>query len=118
MLAFENYDAIGAYRTEDQGVAVDPSGSLLGENSFEDAEELMSLLSQNEKVGPCITQKLLIYALGRGLFEEEQCLVEHIAALAGEADFLLVNLIETIVQNPLFRERLNTERAISEERDP
>ncbi len=65
---FENFDGIGAYRTEENGAAVDASGVLptpAGDVAFTGAVELASLLAQDPRYGRCVTEKLLTYAVGR-----------------------------------------------------
>ena len=107
--AFENFDAIGAYRTEDGEHAIDPSGSLLGQHDFADGQELAGLLAQLPEVSHCMTEKMLTYALGRALYEEEVCLHEGVLEPAQEAGFTPTALIQELVTSPLFQQRKNTE---------
>ena len=66
--ALENYDAIGKWRTMDGGFPVDSSGMLPGGKSFSNAAEMRQILSQRQfEFARTLTEKLLIYALGRGL---------------------------------------------------
>ena len=66
--ALENYDAIGKWRTMDGGFPVDSSGKLPGGKTFSNPAELRQILSQRQfEFSRTLTEKLLIYALGRGL---------------------------------------------------
>src|SRR4051812_23198971 len=66
--AFENYDAVGAWRTTDQGKPVDASGSLRlasGEVKFNNAVDLARALSQASEVQDCVATQWLRYLLRR-----------------------------------------------------
>ena len=102
----ENYDAIGAWRTQDGAAAVDASGELPGGRSFRGPKELRQvLLDRREEFRRCLAEKLLTYALGRGLEWYDACAVERIAGRsAAEGDRFSV-LVEEIVKSPAFRKR-------------
>ncbi len=59
----ENFDAIGAYRTTDNGLPVDPRGDLDGQ-SFKSARELAHLIRQHPEVGACLARMTYRYATG------------------------------------------------------
>jgi len=73
--AFENYDAIGRYRTMEGSRAVDASGQLdlpSGKHlAFQNAVELLSQLVESEDFSRCFSQQWLRYALGRPLVEAD-----------------------------------------------
>jgi hypothetical protein len=64
-LAFESYDAAGAYRTSDGGVAIDASGELWDGRRFDGPRALAGLLAADEGYAQCFARQLLAYALGR-----------------------------------------------------
>jgi hypothetical protein len=64
-LALEQYDGIGAYRTEDNGAPIDPSGQLAEGPAFAGPEELAQLVAQDPALPRCVAQHLLTYGLGR-----------------------------------------------------
>lgn len=64
----ENFDAIGAYRTTENGQAVDASGILNG-TSFDGPDELVQLVAASEQLAGCVAQQLLTYAVGRNFHE-------------------------------------------------
>ncbi|MES1172141.1 MAG: DUF1588 domain-containing protein, partial [Bacteroidota bacterium] len=61
----ENYDAVGAYRTQDSGVDIDSNGQLPGGAKFSGAEELSAQVAADPAFAACVTKKLYSYALGR-----------------------------------------------------
>jgi hypothetical protein len=77
----ENFDAIGAWRTVDGKFPVDASGTMPGGKSFNGPAELKDLLKQNREVFlRGLTEKMLTYALGRGLERYDRPAVSAIAA--------------------------------------
>lgn len=78
--AFESYDAIGAFRDTAQGVPVDNQGTLPDGRSFAGVVELAGLLQEGDEYSSCATRKLMMYALGRSLQVQEQCLVSAIGS--------------------------------------
>jgi hypothetical protein len=67
---FENFDAIGAYRTTDNGVAVDPSGSLVLAGSttpspVTSAAQMGQLVAKDPRFVACVVKQALTYGLGR-----------------------------------------------------
>lgn len=67
-LSLENFDAIGHWRTSDAGNAIDASGVLLDGTKVEGPRELrLALMAQKTMFVKTVTDKLLTYALGRGL---------------------------------------------------
>jgi hypothetical protein len=100
----EVFDAIGALRTTQNNKPIDPSGDLPGAGHFNNADELMDLLKQDERVPACLTRKMLTYALGRSL--EAKCDQEGMKVLVDafkKDDFRLKNHIVRIAQSELFR---------------
>ena len=66
--ALENFDAIGRWRTSDAGSPIDASGALPDGTEFQGPEELRKvILGRGEEFVNTLTEKLLTYALGRGV---------------------------------------------------
>ena len=61
----ENYDAVGAYRTQDAGLDIDSGGQLPSGGTFSGADQLSALIAADPKFPACVVQKLYSYALGR-----------------------------------------------------
>lgn len=102
----ENYDAIGAWRTRDGAFDLDSSGTLPSGETFSGPEQLKKILAANPKpFADCFTEKLLTFALGRGLERTDK---RHIAAIVKAASlqqFKLQNLILEIVKSAPFDKR-------------
>ena len=102
----ENYDATGAWRTHDGQFPVDVAGTLPGGRSFRGPAELKSVLaSDREAFARCFTEKLLTYALGRGLEYYDKPAVESIVAQAVAGEYRMHSLITGIVTSMPFQMR-------------
>jgi hypothetical protein len=64
-LGLENYDAIGTYRTTDNGLAIDASGELPDGRKFSGVPQLAGLVAADANFGRCLAEQLYTYALGR-----------------------------------------------------
>lgn len=110
--ALENFDAVGKWRTADEWGDVNPEGQLPSGEVFRGAVELRMLLLERKKTQfvRCLTEKMMIYALGRGLQYEDQCAVNEILVRLRENDYRFSELILGIVESKPFRQRqLKTE---------
>jgi hypothetical protein len=102
----ENFDAIGAYRTMDNGAPVDASGVYDGKK-FVGAVELASLVAKDARFPKCVTAQLLTYAVGRSFREADAA--RYAEALAvnwlafGKGTWL--RWIENVAQSEAFRMR-------------
>jgi hypothetical protein len=103
----ENFDAIGAWRGKDGRFDIDPSGSLPGGKDFRDAGELMQLLAQQKRDAfcRCLAEKMLTYALGRGLGSYDRCAVRAILQRLKTNEFRVSALVTGIVTSDPFRLR-------------
>jgi hypothetical protein len=100
----ENFDAIGRWRTREENLPVDATGTLPDGSSFSRPAELADILAKNPAAfAQCLTEKLLIFALGRELRAEDRVETEHIVKAAGKADYRFSDLILGIVGSPAFR---------------
>jgi hypothetical protein len=102
----ENYDPIGAWRTKDGAFDIDAAGSLPGGASFKSPGELKAILKAREgEFRRCLAEKLLTYALGRGLEYYDKCTVDTIVRnLTANHDTFTVLVIE-IVNSDAFQKR-------------
>jgi hypothetical protein len=100
--AFENYDAIGRFRTHDGPFPIDPAGELPDGKAFQGAGDLKVILKdKRELFARCLTEKMLIYALGRGLEYYDRPTVDRIvAALAANEDRFSTLVIEIAKSDP------------------
>jgi len=102
----ENYDAIGAWRTRDGEFEVDASGTLPGNRTFESPAELKAILAEKrDAFCRCLAEKLLTYALGRGLERYDRPAVDAICAAAAENGYRFSELVVRIVESDPFTMR-------------
>jgi hypothetical protein len=95
-LAFENFDAIGAYRTRENGVEIDASGELDGQ-TYDDAIGMGQALRDHESLVPCMTKNLYRYAVGRDPVEGEQVLLAFLNQRLADSGYRWGSLIGTLV---------------------
>jgi hypothetical protein len=104
--SLENYDAIGRWRTNDKGAQIDNSGSLPGGEKFSGVVGLRrALLSRPDLFVTTVTEKLLTYALGRGLESYDAPAVRKIVRDANTGDNRFSSLILGIVESTPFQMR-------------
>ncbi|MBV6431095.1 MAG: hypothetical protein IANPNBLG_01217 [Bryobacteraceae bacterium] len=102
----ENYDAIGSWRDKDGNFAVDASGALPGGKTFSTPAELKRILLTNkDDFARCLTEKMLTYALGRGLEKSDRTFVRQIVSRLAADDYRFSRLVLEIVKSPPFRMR-------------
>ncbi len=115
-LAMENFDAVGAWRTEDVGLPIDPVVSINDGTRLEGIADLRELTVRNgDLFAQTVTQKLLTYAIGRGLEHEDMPLLRAITRQAAEDNYRFSSLVMGVVQSPAFTMNLKTELALLEE---
>ncbi len=104
--ALENFDAVGAWRTREAGVPVDASGELADGTRVEGVVTLRkALLSRPEVFVGTFTEKLLTYALGRGLDYRDMPAVRSIVRSAAANNYRFSSLVLGIVHSTPFRMR-------------
>jgi hypothetical protein len=102
--ALENYDALGAWRTTESGVTIDNSGELPDGTKFAGPDELRAVLLQRKDLFlRNLTNRMLGYALGRGLTRADSCTVDEILEQLKENGYKSQSLIEAIVMSKPFR---------------
>ena len=107
-LALENFDAIGRWRGHmPGGSAIDASGTMPDGTAFDGPAELRGLLVRDrEQFATVVTEKLLIYALGRGIEYYDAPAVRQIVRGSAADDYGLASLVVGVVQSTPFRMRL------------
>jgi hypothetical protein len=104
--ALENFDAIGKWREIDGTARIDPSAALSDGTTVRGAAELRAwLVSRDEEFVKTVTEKLLTYALGRGVEYYDQPTVRRLLKETKAADLRWSALIANIVQSPPFQMR-------------
>ncbi|MEP6707894.1 MAG: DUF1592 domain-containing protein [Pyrinomonadaceae bacterium] len=102
----ENFDAIGGWRTKDGQFPINASGTLPDGRSFDGPQGLESILkAQPDAFAECLTRKLLIYALGRGLEPADDAAVKKIVENVGTDHYRFSSMILGIVNSEPFQKR-------------
>jgi Protein of unknown function (DUF1592)/Protein of unknown function (DUF1588)/Protein of unknown function (DUF1587)/Protein of unknown function (DUF1595)/Protein of unknown function (DUF1585)/Cytochrome C oxidase, cbb3-type, subunit III len=100
---FENFDAVGAWRERDGKNAIDPAGVLPDGATFKGPAELKSILKGREKdFTHCLTEKMIIYALGRGLERPDRCVVDEVTRGVVQNKYAFSSLVLGIVKSEPF----------------
>jgi cytochrome c553 len=101
---FENFNAIGEFRTKDGKFPIDPSGVMPDGRAFQGAEDLKALIRKDRaSFTECVVEKMLTYALGRGLERYDRRTVKEIAARVAANDYRFSSLVLEIVKSLPFQ---------------
>lgn len=104
--ALENFDAIGAWRTDDGKWPIDNSGLLPDGRAFAGPDGLKTVLrSDQDAFAACVTHKMLTYALGRGLERYDRRTVQAIVSRLAARDYRFSALVLEIVESLPFQRR-------------
>jgi len=110
--AFENFDAIGAFRQKDGEHPIDPAGTLPSGQNFKGYQDLRTILKEKKaEFSRCLAEKLLTYALGRGLEMYDTRSVDRICDALAKNTFTFSTLAIEIVRSEPFRLRRGKEDA-------
>jgi hypothetical protein len=107
--ALENFDAVGSWREKTrEGLEIDAKGVLADGTPVDGPVALRNaLLAKPELFAGTVTEKLLIYALGRGLEPADKAVVRSIVRNAAEQDYSLKAIVLGIVDSYPFQMRKN-----------
>lgn len=104
--AMENFDGIGKWRTTEEGLPIDTSGVLPDGTSIDGVSDLRkALLSRPEQLVHTVTEKMLTYALGRGLEYYDPPAIREIIRDARNDDYRWSDIIVGIVNSMPFQMR-------------
>ena len=102
----ENYDAIGRWRTQDGAFPVDASAVLPGGRAFSNPAEMRQILSSMlPDFSRCLTEKMLTYALGRGLERYDRPAVRAITKQLAASGYGFQTLVNEVVRRLPFQSR-------------
>jgi len=110
-LALENYDAIGAWRTQQNGEEfrgkntplINAAGSLPNGQTFDGPEQFKQLLvAQKDRFSQGLTEKMLTYALGRPIEPSDRSTIDSLAGQMARSGYTLRGLIKAIVISDAF----------------
>ncbi|MBS1812912.1 MAG: DUF1592 domain-containing protein [Acidobacteria bacterium] len=104
--SLENYDAVGAWRAKDGNFLIDPSGVLPDGRAFKNAEDLITILqAEKNAFTEALTEKLLTYALGRGLERADRPAVKSLVANVAAQQYRFSSLVLEMVRSLPFQKR-------------
>ncbi len=104
--AMESYDAVGRYRTNDEGKPLDIAGELPDGSKFDGVDGLQrALLARPELFVSTLGEKLLTYAIGRGAEDYDAPAVRKVVRDASAKDYKFSSLILGIVNSTPFQMR-------------
>jgi hypothetical protein len=110
-LALENFDAVGAWRSREAGGVIDVSGELADGTKVNGVIDLRnSIVSRPEMFAGTLAEKLLLYALGRGLDYRDRPAVRGIVREAAQKDYKMSSLILGVIRSTPFQMRTVAER--------
>jgi hypothetical protein len=102
--ALEHFDAIGRWRDKDGDLPIDPSGTLPDGRSFNGFQDFLAILKADPgALTECLAEKMLTYALGRGLERSDRKAVKAIAEPVAQDDYRFSALVLAIVRSAPFQ---------------
>lgn len=103
---FEHFDAIGHWRDRDGQHEIDASGVLPNGDKFNGSTELIAILKgRSKQFNRCLAEKLLTYAIGRGLEYYDRCAVDKLLDTHADDGYRFSSLITQIVLSEPFQMR-------------
>ncbi len=118
-LALENFDAVGRWRTKEEGGLVETDGQLVDGTPVDGPVALReALLDRSGQFVRTVTEKMLTYALGRGLEHYDMPVVRSVAENVEENDYRFSSLVMGIVNSPPFQTRRATGREAAQASAP
>jgi hypothetical protein len=115
--AFENYDAIGAYRTTENGKPVDATGVLKlasGEIRFNNAIDLVKALARAPETADCMTRQWMRYGLRRHEVDGEKPSLEALRAGFQSSGFDMRELMVALTKTKAFTHRTLSDGEVSQ----
>jgi hypothetical protein len=106
-LALENFDGIGRWRTEDAGVTIDASGQLVDGTPIDGVVTLRNaILGREDAFVQTMTEKLLMYAVGRPARYYDMPAIRSITREAGRNNYRFSSIVTAIVNSEPFQMRV------------
>ena len=103
-IALENFDAVGGWRTLEEGVPIDASGVLVDGTKVDGVTSLRnSLVGYSDQFVRVVAEKLLTYALGRGVEYQDMPMVRSIVRDSVGGNYRFSSLVLSIVKSDAFQ---------------
>ena len=108
-LGLENFDAVGAWRTQDEGSPIDATGVLVDGTKVNGVASLRdSLVRYSDQFERVVTERLLTYALGRGVEYQDMPTVRSIVHDAAGSQYRFSAIVTGIVKSAPFQMNMKT----------
>ena len=106
-LALENFNAVGKFRSEENGQSIETAGQLITGEKFQNVQELSKILatSRQRDFYRCLSEKLLTYALGRGVEYYDSPAIDQIVTQMQKDGGKLRSVIYGLVESTPFQYR-------------
>jgi len=103
--AMDNFNAVGKWRDQEDGKSLDVSGKLSSGEKFNGVHELQNFLKLNKSnaIRRCLTQKLFVYGLGRGLTFKDRAAVDEVIKIGESEEIKLADLLFKVIQSQPFQ---------------
>lgn len=103
--ALENFNAVGQFRTLDNGLPIDNSGELPDGTKFNGAKEMAKVISDDYRFKTCVSEKFFGYALGRLPEEADRCTINRLGLQFVSPNQSVSQFIISLVQSDPFRKQ-------------
>jgi hypothetical protein len=106
-IALENFNAMGMWRDSENSQPIDASGVLITGEAFRDVRDLKRIIATEHRLDfyRCATQKLMVYALGRGLEDSDEMAVDQIVDELAEQSGRFRVLLHGIIASAQFQKQ-------------
>jgi hypothetical protein len=107
--SMENFDIVGRWRTTDNGKPIDASSELVDGTKLDGVASLRAaLLSRFEVFARTLSEKLMVYGLGRAVKHTDMPAIRKVAREAAREDYRFSSIVLGIVQSEPFQMRRST----------
>jgi hypothetical protein len=109
-LALENFNAMGMWRDKERNQPIEPSGTLISGEKLSGARDLKQIIVNEKRLDyyRCLSEKLLTYALGRGLEYYDVETVDQIVQKLQDNDGRFSALLTGVIESAPFQKRRNS----------
>src|SRR5262249_20382837 len=102
--AMENFDAVGAWRTKEGAIPIDATGVMVDGTKIDGVASLRdALVRYSPQFERVVAERLLTYALGRGVEFEDMPMVRSIVRDSASSNFKMSSMVLGIVKSPAFQ---------------
>jgi len=108
--AMENFNAVGQWRTEDAGKAIDATAMTNDGVPLDGIDSLRQMtLDRGDQFAQVVAEKLLTYAIGRGLEYEDMPLLRSVTRAAADDNYRFSSLLMQVIESPAFTMNMTAE---------